>query len=786
MNEETTDQEKDAEDQKSDDKDDSVKTEESDEIGEAISQQGEDPKADSNDKNGELDHQEAFVKYLASMKAGSKLYKQEELLTKKDELSENAIVLVVGIGESSAKIQYAFDGSNTGIELAVAYAKTEDIVALTEEEVSSWQTEAHEFYVQSGEYILVPVRVLEKEETDEESLTKNSEKVDATDTELNEDEITEPQVEIVVDEENVEEVEIDETLEDAGVALTEAEIEEDEELEETSIDDTLLESVTTEGYFVIDDTGAIIEYTGSAASIIIPEQIDGISVTSLHEGLFQDTTVEDVTLPSAITKIPASLFAGCTSLVTVSNMEGVTEIDYSAFSNCTSLRAISLPSSLTKIGHDAFNGCASLKTISMPDGVTEVGEGAFSGCTSLVDVKMSNGLNKIGASAFKNCRSMTDIVIPSAVTYVGNSAFEGCSAANTITLSPAMTSIAAKTFKDCASIKDLVVPSSVTSIGAEAFSGCNALEIAELPVSVESIGARAFSGTSGDLLLFVYNSNAVIATDGLGTTGNVLGYNDSTAHKHADAHTNQKFVNIEANFFVERCYTILLERPSDRGGRLSHLKALISGKTGAGQIVSGFVESGEFKRKEYSNSDGLEKLYQTMMNRASDAGGKANWLSYLDAGCTFSFVVKGFTSSGEFSRLCAKYYVKPGSVSVKYNRDVNGLVTKFVARCYNEALGRSADVGGLEAWCGQINSGRMSAAQVAAGFALSGEAQRKYPGNEQFVEMLYHLYMGRSSDAGGKKNWVNAIKAGMTRAAVCDGFGKSGEFKRIAAKYKVN
>lgn len=47
--------------------------------------------------------------------------------------------------------------------------------------------------------------------------------------------------------------------------------------------------------------------------------------------------------------------------------------------------------------------------------------------------------------------------------------------------------------------------------------------------------------------------------------------------------------------------------------------------------------------------------------------------------------------------------------------------------------------------------------------------------------------MGRTSDAAGKENWVNALKHGtLTREEVFSGFANSAEFKNICSSYKIN
>ena len=62
-----------------------------------------------------------------------------------------------------------------------------------------------------------------------------------------------------------------------------------------------------------------------------------------------------------------SAFLCCTSLVSVSLPNGITNIDKAAFYSCTQLSSITIPDSVTSIGELAFDRCSNLKTIHISD-----------------------------------------------------------------------------------------------------------------------------------------------------------------------------------------------------------------------------------------------------------------------------------------------------------------------------------------------------------------------------------------------------------------------------------
>ena len=107
--------------------------------------------------------------------------------------------------------------------------------------------------------------------------------------------------------------------------------------------------------------------------------------------------------------------------------EGITEIGDGAFIYNWNLEEIDLPTSLTRIGVLALAGCSSLYAISIPTNVTDIGQLAFRDDTSLSYLILPE-IDTIRMGMFIDCPALESITIPSSVTSIENQAFDCCGA----------------------------------------------------------------------------------------------------------------------------------------------------------------------------------------------------------------------------------------------------------------------------------------------------------------------------------------------------------------------
>lgn len=237
--------------------------------------------------------------------------------------------------------------------------------------------------------------------------------------------------------------------------------------------------------------------------------------------------------------------------------------------------------------------------------------------------------------------------------------------------------------------------------------------------------------------------------------------------------------------FVYRLYVYALNREPDEGGLNDWKNKLTNRERTGTEVALGFFFSDEMKIRGLSNADFVELLYKVMMNRGSDASGKAYWMNMLDNGVSRMGVFNGFAGSKEFESICGNYGINKGTPVAVEGRDKNYGATLFVARLYTQALGRGYDVDGLNDWCNRIVSGTWSVTDVSTtGFFESPEFLGKNLGNEEYVKVLYRTFLGREYDTAGLNDWVGKLNRGeMDRTQVLKGFSYSPEFANIMKQY---
>lgn len=121
----------------------------------------------------------------------------------------------------------------------------------------------------------------------------------------------------------------------------------------------------------------------------------------------------------------ASLYLNETPVTEAIFPEGITEVPAFIYSGCKSIVSVNIPGTVTTIGEHAFSNCPELETVVMNSGVKTLGEYAFCACDNLENVTLSDTLTSIEGGAFYNSGPYSGITIniPASVKWIGKYAF---------------------------------------------------------------------------------------------------------------------------------------------------------------------------------------------------------------------------------------------------------------------------------------------------------------------------------------------------------------------------
>ncbi len=232
-------------------------------------------------------------------------------------------------------------------------------------------------------------------------------------------------------------------------------------------------------YTILEDGTACLYMflpTDFQGEIVVPSEVDGITVTMIDEACFYETySLTSVVIPATVSEIGPNAFFGCRSIeefiveegnpyfttqdgVLYANngeylicypagkpdesykiADGVTEIAPGAFGFADDLKSVTVPEGVKFIDEWAF-AYSGLEQIALPDSLQEIQDYGFAFCTALTDLDLGEGVTHIRNAAFFTCESLAEVTIPDSLLYAGQYAFAG-TAMKSVTLPATMESI---------------------------------------------------------------------------------------------------------------------------------------------------------------------------------------------------------------------------------------------------------------------------------------------------------------------------------------------------------
>ena len=176
------------------------------------------------------------------------------------------------------------------------------------------------------------------------------------------------------------------------------------------------------------DTGTVTGYYGTDADVVVPREIDGVTVRAIGYNAFDRcrdytdsgmitnqtswTRLRSVVLPETVTEIADSAFSYCQQLETFICYGPAASTGRGTFLLCRSLREVIFVNGVGMIDNYAFESTASFETFYSPATLSYLGERAFlnSGVAAFVIDARS-----VGNCAFTNCAALTELHFSAAV-----------------------------------------------------------------------------------------------------------------------------------------------------------------------------------------------------------------------------------------------------------------------------------------------------------------------------------------------------------------------------------
>jgi len=573
------------------------------------------------------------------------------------------------------------------------------------------------------------------------------------------------------------------------------------------------------------------------ANCVLLKTLNLNKVTSVGVSSFERCeSLAELNFPSGFKTFSNNSFRQCSSLEVVLIPDTVNEIPDNCFSGCTSLEYVRIPDSVTILGRACFGSC-NLVAVEFPDSLLNVSDYAFENNAVLNRVVCKNNqvtiLKYLGNYADVEVPStiyqmpvvaiadeayrgigIRSCHVPSSVKSIGYGAFQDCKQLLTVRI-PSSTTIAGDAFQDVqttyrivdvdeesvkitnfyGTAKEVNIPDRlenklVVAIGDDAFKGNIYITDVIVPSSVKTIGARAFKDCSNAFVRYPaaasVGKDAFAGCRGSEPYGNAPTVTPKPTPGPGNPTPSPKDPSI--GDFIERLYTIALNRASDAEGKKYWVKEVTSGnKTGADCARGFLVDTPEFQNRNLPVEDFVETLYLTFFDRESEPNGKAYWVGVLKNGTMSRLeVILGFIDSKEWCNVCADYGVKSGAPTKKAERASKN-ATRFAERLYTCCLGREAEANGLKYWSLALTNLEQTGCSAAGEFFNSQEFKNFNLNVQEYVKRLYRTFMDREPSAEEVNYWAGAIANGtQTRQSVLSFFGTSPEFTNICKSYGID
>ncbi|MBO4635886.1 MAG: DUF4214 domain-containing protein, partial [Clostridiales bacterium] len=359
-------------------------------------------------------------------------------------------------------------------------------------------------------------------------------------------------------------------------------------------------------------------------------------------------------------------------------------------------------------------------------------------------------------------------------------------------------------FYNCRNLRNVILPESIYQIGDYAFSGCTSLN--SVVMSNYDYYNKAFPSWDEYSSIFHYYYTISYITNGEGTvSGKRKTYGTDEFELIV---TPENYYGIDSVIWDNGFRTVVLY-PNDEGlytmpdsdvaatlnVSISHSHTVVSDPAIAPDCIHiGLTEGshcsicGEVIVPQYSvPATGHTPVIDPAVAATTAATGltEGSHCSVCGEIIVAQSVIPTITTTNN-TTTAPTPATPTQSTSANTPYSTGSGVSGFVERLYTVALGRSSDPVGQQQWVNTITSGQNTGADVARGFLYSPEFINKNCTNEEFVRILYRTFFGREADVNGLNAWVGVLYQGDSRQNVIEGFINSTEWANLCLSYGIS
>ncbi|ELP85402.1 hypothetical protein EIN_086840 [Entamoeba invadens IP1] len=207
--------------------------------------------------------------------------------------------------------------------------------------------------------------------------------------------------------------------------------------------------------------------------------------------LFKTLSLQQIEVPSSVTRIGIDCFKRCYSLTEVRLNEGLQVIDKECFMNCFGLVHIVIPQSVERINGGVFQYCKKLAEVTLPSRISQLEIGCFKGCYSLSKIVINGPIKvypfDIDYEEAEHLKK--NGILSNKITYTeADKAIFGLSIPNGVV------ALGANCYRDTANLVEIIIPSQITRIDSFCFKNCKSLVRVGFKGNGTIIGDNCFDG----------------------------------------------------------------------------------------------------------------------------------------------------------------------------------------------------------------------------------------------------------------------------------------------------